>query len=313
MRIPCVAIVSLLLGAALTTTAHAADYPTRPVRIVVPWAPGGFTDTLGRLLAEKMTRSLGQPVLVDNRPGASGSIGSEHVARSPGDGYTLLITTSDSVVRLLKDKALDPLRDFSHVSLVATQPVLLAVGSALPVRTIGDFVAMARERPGKVSYASSGEGSAVHLAMELFSNAAGIRMIHVPYKGISPALTDVLGGQVDSIFISFQSSGGNIKTGKLKPLAITSLVRSPIGPEIPTLSESGFPNFQLTLWYGLTGPKGVPQDILDILNREVKAAVAAPDVRDRLTGAATDPVGSTPEQLRSFTSDEVAKWSPVVK
>jgi tripartite-type tricarboxylate transporter receptor subunit TctC len=291
----------------------ATDFPTKPIRLIVPWASGGFTDILGRVLAEKISKSLGQPVIVENRPGASGAIGSEYVARSNADGYTLLITTSDSLVRLMKDKSFDPLRDFSHVTLIATQPVLLAVGSGVPARSLGEFVAMAKNKPGKISYGSPGEGGAVHLAMELFSNAAGIQMIHVPYKGINPALTDVLGGQVDSILISLQGAGGNIKSGKLRPLAITSLNRSPIAMDIPTLSESGYPKFELTLWYALTGPKGISQEILDILNREVKAALSMPDVNEKLTGANTNPIGSSPEQLRNFTRDEIAKWGMVVK
>lgn len=306
------AFTALAAFGVCATAASAAEYPTKAVRIVVPWAPGGFTDTLGRLLADKMSKSLGQTVIVDNRPGASGAIGSEQVAKSAPDGYTLLITTSDSVVRLMKDKPVDVLRDFSHVSLVATQPVLLGVGANVPAKNVAEFVAMAKEKNGKVSYASSGEGSAVHLAMELFANAAGIKMIHVPYKGIAPALTDVLGGQVEAIFISFQSSGGNFKTGKLKPLAITSRARSPIAPEVPTLAESGYPSFVLTLWYGLTGPRGLAPEVIDVLNREVKAAIAQPDVRERLVSAATDPIGSSAEELRKFTADEVAKWSTVV-
>ncbi len=303
---------ALVLGAAGLSTAYAADYPNRTVRIIVPWAAGGFTDVLGRALAEKFAKSLGQPVIVENRPGASGAVGSEHVARSPADGYTLLITTSDSTVRLMKDKAIDPVRDFSHVSLVATQPVLLAVGSRVISKDLGEFITMVRAQPDRVTYASSGEGSAVHLAMELFSRAAGIRMIHVPYKGMGPALTDLIGGQVDSVFISIQGAGGHLGTGKLRPLAITAPKRSPIQPEVPTLAESGFSDFRLMLWYALTGPKGIPQDIIDVLNREVKAALASPDLNERLVKGATDPVGSSSEQLRQFTVDEVAKWGPVV-
>lgn len=313
LRSSIVALACGVIASPAFAASPAASFPDRPIKIVVPWAPGGFTDTLGRMLADKMTKSLGQPVIVENRPGASGSIGSDHVARSAPDGYTLLLTTSDSTVRLLQDKGIDPAKDFSQISLMASQPVLLGVGSSVPVSDLADFVKWAKAKPGTVSYGSSGEGSAVHLAMELFAATAGIKLNHVPYKGISPALTDVLGGQVDAIFISFQSSAGNFKNGRLKPLAITSPKRSPVAPEIPTIAESGYPKFQLMLWYALTGPKGISADIVDKLNAEIKAALQAPDLREKLTVAATEPIGSSPQELASFVNDEIAKWGSVIK
>ena len=314
------------LVAAVALPASAQEWPRQPVHLVVPWAAGGFTDVLGRMIAEKLTKSLGQPVIVDNRPGASGGIGSEYVSRAAADGHTLLLTTSDALVWNVNlahahatapaanpKPGYDPLQDFTQVTLMGTQPVLLMVGSHVPARTLGEFVAMAKEKPGKISYGSSGEGSAVHLAMEMFSSAAGIKMIHVPYKGINPALLDVLGGQVDSLFISLQGAGGNIKTGKLRPLAITSLQRSPLAPDVPTLHESGYPNFQLTLWYGIAGPKGLPRPVVDKLNQAVKAALAEPDVREKLTTGNTTPIGSTPDEARAFLVSEIAKWTSAVK
>ena len=315
-----------LAAVALGSTASAQDYPKQPIHIVVPWTAGGFTDVLGRMLAEKMTKTLGQPVIVDNRAGASGGIGSEYVSRAAPDGYTLLLTTSDALVWNVNvaeahaaspganpKPGYDPVRDFTQITLMGTQPVLLMVGSQVPARNVAEFVAMAKAKPGTVSYGSSGEGSAVHLAMEMFSSAAGIKMIHVPYKGINPALLDVLGGQVQALFISLQGAGGNIKTGKLRPLAITSLTRSPLAPEVPTLHESGYPNFQLTLWYGLAGPKGMPQDVVDKLNQAVKAALNEPDVREKLTTGNTTPIGSTPEEARTFLVNETGKWGAAVK
>ena len=288
-------------------------YPEQPVRIVVPWAPGGFTDRLGRMLAEKMTKSLGQPVLVDNRPGASGAIGSEAVARAVPDGHLLLLSTSDSTVKLIQDRKVDPIGEFAQVSLLATQPVYLAVAAGMPARTIGEFIAMARARPGQITYASSGEGSAVHLAMELFTNAAGIKLNHVPYKGMGPALTDLLGGQVDSVLLSLQGSSGHFGTGRLRPLAITSSARSPLMPEVPTVAESGVPNYRLTLWYGLAAPKGTPAPVIETLNRAVREALAAPDVQAALRQGGTDPIGSSAAELGAFIESEVATWRTLIR
>jgi tripartite-type tricarboxylate transporter receptor subunit TctC len=325
--------VSRLLGAlvlglavAAAPAVHAAGYPSQPIKIVVPWAAGGFTDVFGRLIADKLTKSLGQPVIVENKPGASGGIGSEYVSRAAPDGYTLLVHTSDTLVWNvgMVDKALtdpannqkpgyDPLTDFTHITLMGTQPVLLLVGSQVPAKSVAEFVALAKSKPGEVSYGSSGEGTAVHLAMETFSSMAGIRMIHVPYKGINPALMDVLAGQVQALFLSVQGAGGNIKTGKLRPLAITSLKRSPLVPDVPTMAESGYPDFQLTLWYEIVGPKGMPKDVVDKLNAAIKAALAEPDVHEKLATGNTTVVGSSPEEARAFVQAELVRWNAAVK
>ena len=318
----------LVLGAfALASLgARAADWPAQPIKLIVPWAPGGFTDVFGRIVADKLTKSLGQPVIVENKPGASGGIGSEFVARAAPDGYTLLLHTSDTLVwnvgmadAYASDPAAnqkpgyDPLRDFTHVTLMGTQPVLFLVGAHVQANTLAEFVTMAKAKPGIATYGSSGEGSAVHLAMETFSSQAGIKMIHVPYKGINPALMDVLAGQVQALFLSVQGAGGNIQTGKLKPLGITSLQRSALVPNVPTISESGYPDFQLTLWYEIVGPKGLPQDIVDKLNRAVKAALAEPDVKEKLVSGNTTVVGSSPDEARAFVTAETARWNAAVK
>ncbi len=306
-------LLPLALAAFALPATGQPRYPEQPVRIVVPWAPGGFTDRLGRMLAEKMTKSLGQPVLVDNRPGASGAIGSELVARAVPDGHLLLLSTSDSTVKLMQDRKVDPIGEFAQVSLLATQPVYLAVAAGMPARTIGEFIAMARARPGQITYASSGEGSAVHLAMELFTNAAGIRLNHVPYKGMGPALTDLLGGQVDSVLLSLQGSSGHFGTGRLRPLAITSSARSPLMPDVPTVAESGVPNYKLTLWYGLAAPRGTPAPVIETLNRAVREALAAPDVQTALRQGGTDPIGSSPAELTAFVESEVATWKTLIR
>jgi len=319
---------ALLVGvlAVASLGARAAEWPTQPIKLVVPWAPGGFTDIFGRIIAEKLTKSLGQPVIVENKPGASGGIGSEAVARAAPDGYTLLLHTSDTLVwsigmadAFATDPAAnqkppyDPLRDFTHVTLMGTQPVLFLVGSHVPASTLAEFVALAKAKPGTATYGSSGEGSAVHLAMESFSSQAGIRMIHVPYKGINPALMDVLAGQVQALFLSVQGAGGNIQNGKLKALGITSLTRSPLVPTVPTIAESGYPDFQLTLWYEIVGPKGLPQDIVDKLNRAIKAALAEPDVKEKLVSGNTTVVGNSPDEARAFVAAETARWNAAVK
>lgn len=311
---------ALVLATASCLPGHAAfaapagdAYPNRVIRIVVPWAAGGFTDVLARLLGDKMSKSMGQPVIVENRPGASGAIGSKMVAQATPDGYTLLLNTSDGTVKLLQDKSPHPAKDYTSISLIGTQPVVVAVGKHLPVTTFAEFVARAKAAPGKINFGSPGEGSAVDLGMNLLEREAGIQLNHVPYKGMGPALTDLLGGQIEAVLVSFQGSAGNFKNGKLTPLAVSSLKRSSVDPSVPTVAESGYPSFQLLLWYALVGPKGLPEPIVERLNREVRAALAAPDVQERLVGAGTDPVGSTPQELQRFVDAEVAKWSQVIK
>lgn len=311
--------ITLLLAAcgiaALAVAPASAQprYQEQAVKIVVPWAPGGFTDRLGRMIADKMTRSMGQPVLVDNRPGASGAIGSEAVARATPDGYLLLITTSDSTVKLIQDRKVDPIGDFAQISLLASQPVYLAGGAANPAKNLGEFIAMAKAKPGQVTYASSGEGSAVHLAMELFANAAQIKLNHIPYKGMGPALTDLLGGRVDAVLLSLQGSTGHFATGRLRPLAITSTTRSPLMPDVPTIAELGVPNYKLTLWYGLAAPKGTPQAVVEALNKAAREAIAAPDMQANLKEGGTDPIGSSPSELLTFITSEVATWKTLIK
>jgi tripartite-type tricarboxylate transporter receptor subunit TctC len=296
----------------------AAQESDHVVRIVVPWAAGGFTDVFGRLLAEKLAKITNQSVIVDNRPGASGSIGANYVARAKPDGNTLLLSTSDAFVYAVNSDAnpnptYDPIKDFSQISLMATQPVLFAVGKQVPAQTLKEFVEYAKKKNGAVTFGSSGEGSAVHLAMELFSSAAGIKLVHVPYKGINPALLDVLAGRVDAILISVQGAGNYIKTGELRPLAISSLQRSPLEPAIPTIAESGYPGFEVTLWYGLCAPKGTPPAIIDKWNKAVQQALQDPELRNRLTEANTTPIGTSPAQADAFLQQQLARWTQAVQ
>ncbi len=294
----------------------AAGYPARPVKIVIPYPPGGSADLIGRMVADKMGKSIGQPVVVENKPGATGAIGSEFVARAEPDGYTLLIAIADTHAinpAVVPKLPYDPVKDFTPVSLLATQPFLLAVGPKMQAKTVAEFVAYAKQNPGQVTYASNGAGGLQHLAMELFSSAAGIKALHVPYKGAAPALSDVMGGQVDAIFISLQGAGGNLNAGKLRSVAMAAATRLPVAPDIPTFAESGYPKFQVTQWYALLGPKGMPPEIVAKLSAEAKAAMSAPDVADKLRGAGTEPIGSTPDALRAFMAAEIAQWAGVAK
>lgn len=310
----------LLLASGLLSAAGAAEtasYPSRPIHIVVPYPPGGSADLVGRMVAQKLAQSMGQPVVIDNKAGASGSIGSDFVSRAMPDGYTLLVAISDTHAinpAVMSNLPYDPQKDFVPVSLMATQPMVLAVGRSMPARTLGEFVALAKQKPRGVSYASNGKGGLQHLAMELFSRSAGIETLHVPYKGAAPAIADVIGGQVNALFISLQGAGSNIgSSGNLRPLAIASQKRLAVAADVPTFAEAGYPQFTVTQWYGLMAPKGTPAAIVDRLNREVKAALAAPDVSDKLKAAGTEPVGGSPEQFSIFLASEIKKWADVAQ
>ncbi|WP_332827445.1 Bug family tripartite tricarboxylate transporter substrate binding protein [Ramlibacter sp.] len=309
---------ALMLAAAMLCAPAFAqgDFPNRPIKLVVPYPPGGSADLVGRMVADKMSKSLGQPVVVDNKGGASGAIGSEFVSRAAPDGYTLLVAISDTHAinpAVMAQLPYDPQRDFVPLSLMATQPFVLAVGRKTPAKTLAEFVAAAKQRPGTMSYASNGTGGLQHLAMELFSRAAGIQLLHVPYKGAGPAIADVIGGQVDGLFISLQGAGSNIGSGNLRALGVIAPRRLSVAPNVPTFAEQGFPNVELSQWYAMMAPKGTPQPIVEKLNAHVKMALASPDVSDKLKAVGTEPVGGTTEQMRTFLAGEVKKWSEVAK
>jgi tripartite-type tricarboxylate transporter receptor subunit TctC len=300
------------LGAA--PAAQAADYPAKPIHIVVPYPPGGSADLIGRMVGERLAQSLGQPVVVDNKAGASGSIGSDAVARAAPDGYTLLVAISDTHAinpAVMPRLPYDPQKDFAPVALMATQPMLLAVGRNMPARTLGELVELARQKPGSLTYASNGKGGLQHLAMELFSRAAKTKLLHVPYKGAGPALSDVIGGQVDALFISLQGAGSNVAAGNLRPLAVAAERRLAALPGVPTLAEAGYPGLAITQWYGLMAPAGTPADIVARLNREVNAVLASHEVAEKLKAAGTEPAGGSPEQFRGFLAGEARRWAEV--
>lgn len=311
------AAISVCAAATWTAPATAASpgesYPERGITLVVPWPAGGFTDRLGRMMAEKMTASLGKPVIVENRPGASAGIGSEYVMRAAPDGYTLLLTSTDGTVKMLQGKGTDPVTQLTQISMLASQPVTLTVGPKFKGATLAQFIDEAKKNPGAVAYASNGEGGATHYGMEIFAKQAGVRLNHIPYKGTAPALQDLIGGQVEGTLVSLQGVGAHLEAGRARALAITSLKRVAAAPNIPTFAESGYPGFDLTLWYGMVGPKGLPEAIVRKLNASLRAALAAPDVQQQLRSAAAEPISSSPEEMLVFLQKEATRWGAMIR
>jgi len=292
------------------------DYPNRPIRMIVPYPPGGPTDIMGRLTSEVLTKRLGQTIVVDNRGGAATAIGAEMAARSPADGYTVLVSseTTFAVTPGLKDKLpYHPERDFAPISLLTTQPYVLAVTPALPVNSVSQLIAHAKANPGKLSYGSAGTGGANHLAGEMFRHAAGIDIVHVPYKGNGPAIIDLVGGQIALMVGSISSLYPHAAAKKLRLLAVASAKRSPSAPEIPTFAEGGMPGYQVNGWNCIVAPRGTPQAIIKRLNAEIVAGFAQPDVIDRLRKQSIDSATGTPEQLAAHIKSEFARYSKLIK
>jgi len=291
-------------------------YPTKPVRLVVPFPPGGTTDILARAIAQRYSEAFGQPFVVDNRPGAGGNIGSELVAKSPPDGYTLLMGTVGTHAinpSLYAKMPYDHVKDFVPVILVAGVPNVLVVNPSLPVNSVQELIAYAKANPNKLNFASSGNGTSIHLSGELFKTMTGVQMTHVPYKGSAPALTDLIGGQVQLMFDNLPSSLQFIKAGKLRALAVTSLARSSTLPELPTLAESGLPGFEASSWFGVLAPAGTPNDIVKKLNGEIAAWLASPDAKEKLAAQGAIAAGGTPDAFVTHIAAESAKWAKVVK
>ena len=286
------------------------------MRLVVGQSPGGATDLVARVVAQKLTDSLGQSVIVDNRTGAAGSVGAALVAKSLADGYTLLVVSSSfSEINpsLYTNLPFHPLKDFTPITLIAQAPFLLVVTPSLPARTVGELIAAARSKPGTLNYGSGGNGSSGHLAGELFKNMANISMVHVPYKGAGPALIDVMAGQVQLTFGSVISSLTHVRSGKLRALAVTSAQRSKSLPDLPTVSEAGVGGYHSTTWYGMLAPAGTPPSTVAKLNSESKHVLGLPDVQQRFSGDGAEPVGDSPTHFRKFLDVEIAKWRTVVK
>ena len=317
-----VAIRALALAAAALALAAAplaaaqTPYPGKPVRLVVPFPAGGTTDILARAAAQKLSEAWGQQVIVDNRPGAGGNIGAELVAKAAPDGYTLLMGTvgTHAINASLYSKLpYDPVKDFAPVILVAGVPNVLVVNPSLPVNSVPELIAYAKANPGALNFASSGSGTSIHLSGELFKTLTGVQMTHVPYKGSAPALTDLMGGQVQLMFDNLPSSLGFIKAGKLRALAVTSSARAAALPDVPALAEAGVPGFEASSWFGILAPAGTPRDIILRINGEVAKWLASPEAREKLAGQGAIAAGGTPEDFARHINAEMAKWAKVVK
>ena len=302
--------------AALAFGAAAQTYPSKPIRIVVPFPAGGTTDVLARAVAQKLTESLGQAAVVDNRPGAGGNIGAELVAKAPPDGYTLLMGTVGTHAinpSLYPKMPYDHVKDFVPVILVAGVPNVLVINPSLPVNSVQELIAYAKANPGKLNFASSGNGTSIHLSGELFKTMAGVQMAHVPYKGSAPALQDLVGGQVQLMFDNLPSSLALIRAGKLKALAVTSLTRAAALPDVPTVAESGLPGFEASSWFGLLAPAATPQPVVVTLNTDVAKWLATPEAREKLLAQGANAAGGTPADFARHIAAETAKWQKVVK
>jgi len=312
------AMQMIIMTAALATTCSAAaqNYPVRPIRIVVVSTPGGSVDTMARTVGPKLAERWGQQVLVDNRPGAGGTIAAELVAKAPPDGYTLIMGTVASFatnVSLRKSLPYDPVLDFAPISLVATQNLMLLIHPSVPAKSVKELVALAKRQPGTLSFASAGNGTGGHLSGELFKLLAGIDMLHVPYKGVAPALVDVVSGQVSMTFASIISAMPQVKNNRLRPLAVTGAQRSRAAKELPTMIEAGVQGYESATWYGLLAPAGTPADIVTKLNAEVVAILKSPEMFDRLSKEGADPVGNSPAEFARHIQAEIEKWRKVIK
>lgn len=309
-------LVLALTGALLTTLSFASDYPTKPIRLIVPFAPGGGSDVLARIVGQKLSESLKQPVLVENKPGAGGNLGTDMVAKAVPDGYTLVLGVVGPVsinISLFDSLPYDPIRDLAPITQAVSVTNLLVVNPRLGVNSVTELVALAKSQPGKLSYASGGTGTAGHLAGELFKSMAGIDMTHVPYRGSGPAITDLIGGQVSLFFDNMPSALPHAKAGKLKALAVTTAKRSSAVPELPTIAEAGLPGYEATNWYGFLTTAGTPKPVIDKLNGEIVRILQLPDVREKLAGLGAEVIGNSPEAFAQVIREEIPKYRKVVQ
>jgi tripartite-type tricarboxylate transporter receptor subunit TctC len=301
----------------ISTIASAAEppYPTKPIRMIVAVPPGGPADTLARLVAPKLTESLGRTIVIDNRPGANGNIAYEITARAVPDGYTFTAVAAGVVINpsLYRDVAYDPLKDFAPLTLGVTLPNILVVHPSVPAKSVKELIALAKAKPGTLTFASAGNGTSGHLALELFRMSAGIDVIHVPYKGGGPALSDVVAGQVQALFSLALAASPQIKAGRVRALATTGAKRSTVVPDLPTVAEAGLPGFEVIGWFGWLAPAATPKPIVTRLHGELVRALKLPDVRERLLSQGTEPVGDSPQEFAAFMKSEYAKWAKVIR
>ena len=313
IRIARVFAAALCAAIGVVGPAQAADYPTRPVKWVVPYPPGGTTDVLARIVAEWLTQKMGQTFLIENKPGAGNNIGVEAVVNAPPDGYTMLLVNPANGINatLYKNLSFNFIRDIAPVAGLVRTPNVMEVTNSLPVKTVQEFIAHCKANPGKINMASSGSGTSVHLSGELFKSMTGCDMVHVPYKGAGPALTDLMGGQVHVIFDNLPSSIGHIKGGKIRALGVTSEQRDPSLPQVPTVGET-VPGYEATAWFGIGMPKNTPRDVIEKVNAEINRALADPKMRERLAELGGKPIAGTPEDFGKVIAAETAKWEKVV-
>ncbi|MBI4195869.1 MAG: tripartite tricarboxylate transporter substrate binding protein [Betaproteobacteria bacterium] len=318
LRVCAFALLSVMAGSAAAQQSKPgpADYPNRPIRFVVPFTPAGTADIIARVIAQKMTDSLGQQVVVDNRGGSGGVIGSEIAAKSSPDGYTIMMGLTANIAinpALYPRLPYDPARDFAPVTQIAAAPYVLVVPPSLPAKSVKDLLALAKTKPGQFAYASFGNGSAGHLTGELFASMANVKLLHVPYKNIGQGLADLIAGQVQMLFLGIVSATPHVQAGKLRALATTGARRSPMMPDVPTVSEAGVKGYEVTGWYGAFVPTGTAPGIVARLHKEIVRAINLPDVEERLTRQGASLVGSTPREFEAYIRSEMAKWAKVVK
>jgi tripartite-type tricarboxylate transporter receptor subunit TctC len=315
MRRGALASIAGALMATAALVALADDYPSRPIRVVVPFSPGGAVDGPMRIIAEEMAKSMSAQIVVDNKPGAGATIGADAVAKSPPDGYTLLLASQTNVISatLYSKLPYDPMADFVPISLIGREPGVLVVNPSLPAKTFREFVAYVKEQPGKINYASSGNGSGQHLFMALLASTMGLKMNHVPYRGSGQATTDLIAGTVQASIPGTAGMVGHIKAGKLRALAVTGARRSPQLPDVPTLIESGVPGYEAYVWMGLMAPRGTPAPIVDKLHREVLKALATDAVKTYMANAGIEIVGSSPAEFGTFYREEKDRWAKVIR
>ena len=308
--------LSFAVLAGVCANASAQEYPVKAIRFIAPNLPGGPTDILARLIGQKLAESFGQPVVIENRAGAGGNIGTEAAAKSPPDGYTLVTgnnATFGANVSLYKHLAFDPVKDFAPIVLVGTQPNILVVHPSLPVTSVKQLIALAKARPGELNYAGSGMGAVAHLAAELFKTMAQVNIVHIPYKSAAPALIDVIAGQNQLMFATSLSVQPHIKSGKLRALAVTTANRSRLMPELPTIAEAGVPGFAAMTWHGVLTTGGTPPAIVNKLNAEINRILQLPDVRERLGSLGAEIIGGTPKEFADHIQREIPKWAKVIK
>lgn len=301
--------------ALFAASANAQHYPAKPIRMIVPYAPGGGVDIIARATAQELTRRVHQQVIVENRTGAGGNVGSEHAAKSAPDGYTLLMASPANTINpsLYSKMPYEPLRDLAAVALIAQVPSVLIANKSLPVQNIQQLVALAKARPGALTFGSGGSGTTEHLASEMFKATAGIDMLHVPYKGGAQVMADLIGGQIAMMFINQVGALPHIQAGKVKALAVAGAARSPQLPNVPTVIESGYKDFVISVWWGVMGPAAMPREVIAYLNREIVAGLASPEMKERLHNMSAQPIGGTPEQFAAFFAAETKRWAPIVK